>query len=454
MSPPQAPALPQAGPTGEPVRLDRIAYQYPDGSVAGYDLHPRLTIVDVHPAHRSALVQHLVSALWTSSPGVHVEATYDTGQAIVAFRPYGGQHRVIDLADNQDVSGRYRTDDGAIDLLRPLGIDQVRMASTAVAGAADLALVDPTDQWVSQLAGHDADRLLDAAHAMAAAERELRSATSAARANPEDAAVIEGVFDNREAAGALEKRHNRVRVLTLVIGSALPIGAVVGLNTIGTGGAIALIGGSVVLAGGCLAYERKLAKAVAAEYRALAAAGSSSYTELDARLEGSPLGQPDVRARLLAAAEGYRTATVAWQGLAGDIPAPWALAQEARLRETAALRAALQPVPVQGADPGLPTSAALLAGLTGRTGALGELGSGEALPLFLDEPFTGLNWADKVPVLEVLGRLSEHQQVVLATDDAEVLSWAGLEAMTGSVAVIDVNPGRAAARAQATTSAG
>lgn len=436
------------------MRLDRIAYQYPDGSVAGYDLHPRLTIIDVHPAHRPALVGGLVSALWTTAPGVHVEATYDDGRAVVAFRPYGGHHRVIDLSNNEDVSSGFRTDDGSVDLLRPLGVEGARMASTAVAGAADLALVDPTDQWVSALAGHDADRLVQAAHAMVAAEKELRSATGAARGSAEDAAVIEGVFDNRRAAGALEKRHNRVRLLTLVLGSALPIGAVVGLNTIGTGGAIALIGGSVVLAGGCLAYERKLANAVDAEYRALAAAGSSSYTELDARLEGSPLGQPDVRARLLAAADGYRAATVAWQALAGDIPAPWALAQESRLRETAALRASLQPVPAQGSEPGTPTSASLLAGLTGRTGALGDLGAGEALPLFLDEPFAGLSWADKVPVLEVLGRMSERQQIVLATDDAEVLSWAGLEAMTGSVAVIDVNPGRAAARAQATTSAG
>jgi hypothetical protein len=71
--------------------------------------------------------------------------------------------------------------------------------------------------------------------------------------------------------------------------------------------------------------------------------------------------------------------------------------------------------------------------------------------MFLDDPFGGLSWTDKVPVLEVLGRISERQQVVVATDDLEVLSWARLETMTGSVAVIDVNPGRAAAQAGATT---
>jgi hypothetical protein len=65
-----------------------------------------------------------------------------------------------------------------------------------------------------------------------------------------------------------------------------------------------------------------------------------------------------------------------------------------------------------------------------------------------------LDWGDKVPVLEVLGRLSERQQVVVVTDDLEVVSWAKLEAMTGSVAVIDVNPGRAAAQAPAPTGTG
>jgi hypothetical protein len=48
------------------VRLDRISYQYPDGTLAGYDFHPRLTVVDVHPAHRSAMVQHNLGALWTN----------------------------------------------------------------------------------------------------------------------------------------------------------------------------------------------------------------------------------------------------------------------------------------------------------------------------------------------------------------------------------------------------
>jgi hypothetical protein len=433
------------------VRVDRIAYQYPDGTLAGYDFHPRLTIVDVHPAHRSALVQHLVAALWTASPGVHVEATYDTGEAVVAFRPYGGGHRVVDLSSSEDVSARFRTAEGSVDLLGPVAVDPNRMASTAIAGAADLALVDPTDQWVSRLADHDPDQVMAAAHAMVAAERELRAATAAARATPEDAAAIEGVFGNHQAASALEKRHNRIRLLTLVAGSAGAVGAVVGLNTIGPVGSVALIGGAVVLAGGCLTYERKLAKAVEAEYKALAAAGTGSYTELDAKLQGSPLAQPDVRARLLATADAYRSATVAWQGLASDIPAPWVVTQEQRLRETAALRASLQPVPAAPADAGHATSASLLAGLTGRAAAVRELGGAEGLPMFLDDPFGGLSWTDKVPVLEVLGRISERQQVVVATDDLEVLSWARLETMTGSVAVIDVNPGRAAAQAGATT---
>lgn len=434
------------------MRLDRIAYQYPDGTVAGYDFHPRLTVIDVHPAHRSALVHHLATALSSSAPGVHVEVTFATGGAVVAFRPYGAPHRVIDLDSSEDTTATYEDGQGSVDLLRPLGVDLGRLTATAIAGKADLTIVDPTEVWISRLASHDADALMGAAHRAAAAERELRAATAATRATPEDAAAIDGALGHREATTALERRHNKVRAATLVIGLAVPIAAVAGLDTIGVGPALGLIGATIGVAVGCGLYERKLAKAVDAEYEALAAAGSANYTELDARVEGTPLADRDLRARLIDAAENYRVATASWQGLAGDIPAPWALTQESRLRDTAALRSALQPIPLNEPQAGQTTSAAMLTGLMNRSTTLGDLAPQEPLPLFLDDPFGSLSWDDKVPVLEFLGRLSERQQLVLATDDIDVLSWARLEEMTGGVAVIDVNPGRAAAsKADATT---
>lgn len=433
---------------GTSVKLERISYQYADGAVAAYDFHPRLTIIDVHPKHRRALLDHLVSALSTDAPGVHVEATFEHGpsgspNSVVAFRPYGAQHRVIDVESGADVTSEFLVDAGHIDLLRPVGLDPSGAAALLVGSVADLTSSDPTDRWTARLLGGDIETTLTAAARAVTAERELREATTSARATPQFAAAVETAHESRNTATALETRHNRIRIATLVVGSALPLGAVVSASTIGNGPALAMLGGAVAIAFGCLRYERRLARAVDTEFRALADAGADSYLALDRLTADAGVDDAAVRARLLRAAEDYRTTSGAWQQIAEDIPAPWVVAQAERLRSSAALRAEVRPVPTASEPGGSASSAALLDGLTRRASAIGDIAEGrESLPLFLDDPLDELGWKDKVPVLEVIGRLSERQQLVLATDDPEVLAWAQVEAMAGTVTVVDVNPGR------------
>ncbi len=440
------------------MKLERISYQYADGTVAAYDFHPRLTVIDVHPAHRRALVEHLVSALTTAAPGVHVEATMDGGPSgaptsVVAFRPYGAAHRVIDVDRGDDLTARYEPEPGRVDLLRGLPVSGEELIRLLVGSASELVLGDPTDRWIAKLAAHDAEHVLSVAAASAGAERELREATVAAQATPQLAGAVEHAYDSRERASALQKKHRRVQVLTVACGTAAAGSAVAGAATIGNGPALGLVAVPVVLAIGCLRHERKLAKAVEGEYRALDAAGTSSYADLDRLAASTGLDDQAVRARLVNAAERYRSTTATWQDLAGDIPAPWAIAQAERLRASAALRAALQPLPSAASTDGLTSSAALLDGLARRAEAIAErTGGREALPLLLDDPIEGLAWEEKVPVLEVLGRLSERQQLILATDDPDVLGWARLEAIAGTVGVVDVNPGRSAANTASPTS--
>jgi hypothetical protein len=328
-----------------------------------------------------------------------------------------------------------------VDVLAACGVDRERAAVTLLAGGSDLTQVDPTEGWMSRLLAQDTDRLLAAANDAVSAERALRDATRAARSTPEQAQVVSQVYAQRESATDLEKRHNQIRLATLIIGTGCPVAAVIGFNRFGTGPAMALIGGAAAVAFACLYYERKLAKAVDREYEALASAGADSYTELDNQLDGSPLADGERRERLVEAAERYHTTSATWQALAGDIPAPWVVSQQERLVELAGMRAALQPLPASRPEPGA-SSAALLAGLMSRAAAVRELAGGEALPLFLDDALAGVAWAQKVPVLEFLNRLSERQQLVLCTDDSEILAWARLEAMAGNAAVVDVNPGR------------
>ena len=141
------------------------------------------------------------------------------------------------------------------------------------------------------------------------------------------------------------------------------------------------------------------------------------------------------------AAERYKASAAAWQQLAGNIPAPWVLSQRDRIRATAQLQAAVaadEPGGV-GANGGpVARPASLMAAITQRAAGLRIRTGGERLPLLLDEPLADLAWDDKAPVLEFLGRLAHHQQVVLVTADTEVLSWARLEAMTGSVGLTAV----------------
>ncbi len=442
------------------MQLDRISYQYADDTTAAYDLHGRLTVIDVHPAHRRALVEHLLAALWSDGPGVHVEFTTGAGRSLVAFRPYRAAARVIDLEDRSDQTACYRMPNGTVDLLRPSGVDAPAALTNLLADRADLGQIDPTEGWITRLLAHDPDVLADTADQLVTAERALRDASRAMRspggdavpangtASPEWAKTVSGVYRNRDRVNGLEKRHVRIRLATLLVGVALPVAALVGLRTLGGAKAAAIIALSALVAAVCLFLERRLDRAVEAEYQALEEAGVGSYDELEARLASSPLSDPTRREQLVQAAQRYRDATVRWQSLAGDIPAPWVAAQRDRLAEMAALRSALQPVPVPVLGPDT-SSAALLAGLIARAEAIRTLSGGEALPLFLDDPLAGLAWEEKVPVLEFLNRLAESQQLVLCTDDVEVLAWARLEMMAGNAGVLDVNPGRKLAGAEA-----
>jgi ABC-type molybdate transport system ATPase subunit len=77
-----------------------------------------------------------------------------------------------------------------------------------------------------------------------------------------------------------------------------------------------------------------------------------------------------------------------------------------------------------------------MVGLTDRVASNRAItGDADPLPLFLEDPLQRLDRPEKAPVLEFLGRLAEHQQIVLVTGDEDVVAWARLEAMTGAVSV-------------------
>ena len=62
---------------------------------------------------------------------------------------------------------------------------------------------------------------------------------------------------------------------------------------------------------------------------------------------------------------------------------------------------------------------------------------GENLPLVLDDSLRGLPMELKAPLLEMLVRSSEKQQIVFLTEDADVADWARIEAITGDLSILE-----------------
>ena len=428
------------------MKLTRISTHPAEGSVRTYDFHAGLTVVDSTNGPTHPVTRALVDALSTATSGVHVEADLDDGRAIVAFRPHGATHRVIDIEQAVDISDAFRSADGSINLLAPSGIAIHDAVRSLIAGEGDLRNGDPTDEWFTRLSQLDYDRLIESAEAVLSAEQTLRDATSAARAHPTEAASIEKVAKSLEVATTAEKRQDRIRLATLVAGSTLPLAAIIGLNTLGEVAAVILICCSLAITVGCVLFERRLAKAIAAE-RGTAAGTGLTDPEIDERLDHRPVGDGSVRETLLSASNHYQHTSAQWAELAGAIPAVWVLAQRQQLTEAARLRMNFATTAGQENLGSGPRSQEAIAALAGRVAGIASTTQGkERLPLFLDDPLHGLEWADKAPVLEFLGRMATTQQVILVTGDDEVLGWARLEAMAGDVKVLSDAQGNAASQ--------
>ncbi|MFM7069143.1 MAG: hypothetical protein ACKOYM_06740, partial [Actinomycetes bacterium] len=67
-------------------------------------------------------------------------------------------------------------------------------------------------------------------------------------------------------------------------------------------------------------------------------------------------------------------------------------------------------------------------------------GMGESFPLIVDEAFEGLDPGEVPALLEVLMTASAGQQVILLTGSDLIENWAHVEAMTGAISAVHVQP--------------
>lgn len=422
------------------VRFERLVIEAGSNSFT-LDLHPRLTVIaGLGRLERDALVGELLGALASARTGVHLEAVEDAGRRLAVFRPTKGRGRVVDVDRAADVTAEYLDDDGRIDLLRRAGVDITVARSKLRFGAADLQTASHGTELVRRLAAVDQPALWAAAEAVLTTDAALQAEAEALGSSVEDAELLDRVEQVHGRFEAAQARHERIRKLTL---------ATSGVATVGTAAAIALdqasvaIGIVVVALLSMLASVRTRARqeaARAAEEQALAEAGAQSYLGFHLQRVNGMLSSEAARKRLMGVADDFRRAGEAWRDLAGDVPVAWALEHHEAITAAARVRvdiSAHASVAAESADtPGDTTDLAQV--LVTRLAELRRLGDGvETLPLLLDDPLAGLDRQAKPALLELLSHTAGTPQLVYLTEDEDVASWARLEALTGTLSIIE-----------------
>ena len=412
------------------------------------DLHPRLTVITgVGDLERESLAGELLGAMGRSRPGVHVEVTTDDGRHLALFRPAGGQARLVDVERALDVTPTEA--DGGVDLYAQHGLDLATARRALKVTPADLTTQARADVVVARLADVDQTALWAAAARVRVTDEALQAESAAAGTAPEDAELIDRIeARHAQVEGALETmtRSRRLARLVTAVGvlGCIPALAIAPLL------ALPLVGITVATLAVAFLFKARVDRAQRAEQEALDAAGAESYLGFQVRRVDGLVTTDQARRHLLEAAAEHRAAAAQWFDLAGDTSVDWALEHHAEVSTAARLRADVRNLGVMSSSaPGDGDMASDLAhallGRMARARTLGDLG--ETFPLVVDEVFRDLDPALKVPLLELLARSAGDPQVILLTADEEVASWARLEALTGSLSVLEPTPEPEPARA-------
>jgi hypothetical protein len=194
-------------------------------------------------------------------------------------------------------------------------------------------------------------------------------------------------------------------------------------------------------------FRRRMQAAREAEAQALVAAGASSYGRfLHQRVAAMIDVQEIQRKEISAAVAEHRVAQAAWTSLAGDVDVEWAFSHQPAIVGAAASAGdadgvALAHALVRARQPDARELADLMLERLASLQAVGL--QAESLPLILDEPFEGLDVPAKRWLLEVLVRAAGRPQIVLLTDDDDLVTWALAEEPVGDLAVMSPVPKRA-----------
>jgi hypothetical protein len=414
------------------VRINRVAVESGDQTFA-LDLSPSVTVVaGVGRLERDGLVNELIGALNSERAGVHLELTDDDGTHLAVFRPHGARHRVIDVTHGRDVTATYDRD-GTIDLLASLGLDAHTTKRLMRLDANELRSDVSASETIARLAAVDQRDLWTAARDVDHAAADLREAASQADVVPEDAEVVEQIELQHARQKTAEEAHERVRRLSFFISTVSIIGAIPLAILEGTLAAAPFILFAAVSAAISLVYWQRWNQARHRESAVLDQAGADSYLGFHLQRVEVLLSNEQQRRRLMAASEAHRHAVANWEDLAGEVSVDWAVEHRPQVEESAARQ-----VDEGGPDTDVDESRIVAEVLIARLRRLAALdGAKRSLPLVLDEPFVDLDVGDKSALVELLERASSSLQIILLTQDPELVAWARAASGSGAIVVID-----------------
>jgi hypothetical protein len=423
------------------VRLERLVIEA-DQNTFALDLHPRLTVIGgVGRLEREGLVNELVGALAGGRQGVHLELQADNGSRFAIFRPSGARHRIVEIDSRLDVTDQFADEDGMVNLLARTGLDARSAKASMRISSADLLTTSERDQLLQRLAHVNQNELWVAAETLRSAQRRLEDEAAAVGSNAEDAEIIEQIEARHEEHERRRAAAERIRKATFVGSGLCAIGVVPAMLKVGLLAAAPLI--ALALAGvlvSIVSWRRVLASARSEEL-ALTEFGAQSYLGFHIQRVNGLLSSDQARRKLMQAAEEHREALRRWAVIAGDVELDWVLRNRDQIDAAARIRSEVFGGE-RNAEAGQAERAAGLAHtVVSRLAGLRTIGvGGESFVALFDEPFSDLEPAIVPPLLELLIRSSEHQQIVLLTEDPTIASWARLEAMTGNMSLVEPSP--------------
>ena len=428
------------------MRWERLILSSPDSTVT-VRFHPRLTVVvGVGPVEREGVTSEVLGALGGPRPGTNLELVGGDNRRIAVLRPgWGLGDRVLDPDSGEDLSPRYQTPDGRLDLLAPLGLSPADARRLMRFTAIDALAPAEEQRIVNALAALPQATLWPAADRLVLARSALEHAATEMGMSASDSGAFAEVEQRHEEFEKAQDRCDAIRHHGIFTGLACALAGIpaVVLNRLA---AVPFVIMAAAFTAVSVVFRRRLEVARVKEEEALTHAGAASYGGFVHQRIAVLMNQQEFRFRQASSAvTEHRRAQAAWTKLVGDVDVDWARARQAAVTAAAAdagdRDAAHLAQELRRSQPANPRLLGEL--LLRRVDELQSVGpTGEELPLILDEPFEGLEPAALRWLLELVLRVGGHPQLVLLTEDPEIAAWAEREALGGNVAVVAPSPTR------------